>query len=161
MSEKDISIYEGKVFDGEKYKDQGVINGDASVLEILENITGRRFIKIETQDLEDFLNGKLPFRDLNSLGLDKRDKECLFGMIRRDLEVFIGQNGYRNIESFVYIKQYEIDNVRKLNYFRWDLFHIKNLIRHGKLPSILVRMILKRIILLVKSEIGYITFSLR
>jgi len=120
MSEKDIRIYEGKVFGGEKYKDQGVIDGDASVLEILEYLTGKEFIKIKNQDLEDFLDGRLPFRNLNSLGLDKREKEYLFGMIRKDLEYFIGQSGYRNIESFIYIKQYEIDNVRKLNYFIWD-----------------------------------------
>ncbi|MBD3196181.1 MAG: hypothetical protein GF317_14075 [Candidatus Lokiarchaeota archaeon] len=120
MSEKDIKIYEGKVFHGEKYKDQGVIDGDASVLELLEYLTGRQFIKIETQDLEDFLNGRLPFRDLNSLGLDKREKEDILSMIKTNLENFIERSGYRKIEYFVKIKQFEIDNARKLNYFRWD-----------------------------------------
>jgi len=120
MSEKRIKTYKGKFYSGEEFKKQGVVDGDASILEIFERAVGNYLIKIDAQDLEDFLNGKLPFQNINKIGFDEWKKEFFSKWIKDSLEYFIGQEGHRDIGEFVYLKQFELDNTRNKDYFRWD-----------------------------------------
>jgi len=127
MSQDSIKIYDGKFFTGEKYESQGVIQGEASVLEILESLGGLPLIKIDFQDLDDFLNGKLPFSNLGSHNLNSHDKRQLLNEISESLNYFIFQNGYRDISIFISLKQFELELTRKMNFFRWDDIYFRAL----------------------------------
>ncbi|MBD3211239.1 MAG: hypothetical protein GF311_01430 [Candidatus Lokiarchaeota archaeon] len=102
------------------YEDEGVLEEEASVLYELEMLGKNPLIKMAPQDLEDFLNGTLPFSNLGKLNLKFHEKIGFFNSLCDNLDYFIFQRDYRNILPFIDLKQYELELRYNLNYFRWD-----------------------------------------
>ncbi|MBD3212626.1 MAG: hypothetical protein GF311_08455, partial [Candidatus Lokiarchaeota archaeon] len=54
MNRNNLNTYKGKMYSGKKYEAQGVIEGEASVLEILESFQNTEFYKLDYQDYQKF-----------------------------------------------------------------------------------------------------------
>jgi len=55
ITSSNIKKYKGKIYSGKKYEAQGVIEGEASVLEIFESFYKIPFYPIEYEDFLEFM----------------------------------------------------------------------------------------------------------